>query len=114
VILPRVTEKPKSEGFQMGLAVIPEHGQGWQMSVLLFQQYVTTVLIPFIGQLPTNDEFAGKPAVLLMDNCSIHTKPEVLAILREHDGKAIIFLPHMTGILQVLDLSVFRILKKNL
>jgi hypothetical protein len=55
----------------------PDRNQG------LFQQYITIVLILFINKLRANEQFAEKPAMLLIDNCFIQTKPEVLPILRE-------------------------------
>jgi hypothetical protein len=49
-----------------------------------------------------------------MDNCSCHTRPEVVKILREYDVKMITFLPHMTQIFQALDLSLFGVFKRKL
>jgi hypothetical protein len=79
----------------------------------LFQQYATTVLIPFINQVWTNDQLAGKPAILLMENCRIHTRPEALKMLRDHDVKVITFPSHTTQVFQALDLSLFGALKKK-
>jgi hypothetical protein len=84
------------------------------MTAALFQQYVTTVLIPFINRVRTNDQLAGKPAILLMDNCSIHTRPEVFEMLREDDVTVITFPPHTTQVCQALDLSLFGVLKSKL
>jgi hypothetical protein len=51
---------------------------------------------------------------LLLDNCSIHTTPEILSILREHNVKVITFPPHTTQIFQVLDLSLFGVFKRKM
>jgi hypothetical protein len=78
--------------------------KGLDMSAGLFQQYITVW---------TNDQFAGKSAILSMDNCFIHTRPEVLMMLREHDVKVITFPPHTTQVFQALDLSLFGVLKSK-
>jgi hypothetical protein len=109
-----VVERLKTEGFRMGVDLILERRQKPYMTAALFQQYVTTVLIQVINQAGTNDQWAGKPAILLMDNWSIHTKPEVLKMLREHDVKVITFPPHTTQVFQTLDLSLFGVLKRNM
>ena len=49
-----------------------------------------------------------------MDNCSIHMRPDVLKILREHDVKVIAFLPHTTQVFQTLDLSLFGVFPRKL
>jgi hypothetical protein len=109
-----VIERLKTEGFRMGVGLILERRQKPYMTAALFQQYVITVLIPFINRIRTNDQLAGKPAILLMDNCSLHTRPEVLEMLREHDVKVITFPPHTTQVFQALDLSLFGVLKRKL
>jgi hypothetical protein len=93
-----VIERLKTEGFRMGVDLILERRQKPDMSAALFQQYATTVLIPFMNRVWTNDQLARKPAILLMDNCFIHTRPEVLRMLREHDVKVITFPPHTTQV----------------
>jgi hypothetical protein len=104
-------ERLKAERFRMAVDFILERRQKPYMTAALFQQYVTTVMIPFINPVWTNDQFAEKPAISLMDNCSIHARPEVLKILREHDVKMIAFQPHTTQIFQSLALSLFGGLK---
>jgi hypothetical protein len=100
----KVIEQLKIEGFRMGVDMILEHRQKPYITATLFQQYATTVSIPFIERLRTNQEFIGKSPILLMDNWSIHTKPEILATLRKHNVKIITFPPHTTQIFQTLDL----------
>jgi hypothetical protein len=97
----------------MGGDLILERRQKPYMNAELFRQYVTTVLIPFINRLRSNEQLVGKPAILLMDNCSIHTKSEIIKILRQHDVKAVTFRPHTTQVFQALDLSLFWVLTKK-
>jgi hypothetical protein len=98
----------------MGVDLILERRQKPYLTAALFQQYITTVLIPFINWVRTNDQLAREPAIFLMDNCSIHTRPEVREMLREHDVKVIPFPPSTTQAFQTLDLSLFGGLKKKL
>jgi hypothetical protein len=98
----------------MGVDMVLEHRQKAYVTATLFQQYVTSVLIPFIERLRTNPEFPGKSAILLMDNCFIHMRQEVLATLRDHNVKVIAFPPHTTQIFQTLDLCLFGVFKRNM
>jgi hypothetical protein len=107
-------EALKIEGFRMGMDMVLEHRQKTYITATLFRQYVTSVLIPFIERPRTNPEFAGKPVILLLDNCSIHTRSEVLATLREHNVKVITFPPHTTQIFQTLDLCLFVVFKRKM
>jgi hypothetical protein len=49
-----------------------------------------------------------------MDNYSLHPRPEVLATLRDHNVKVIIFPPHTTEIVQTLDLRLFGVFKRKM
>jgi hypothetical protein len=109
-----VIETLKIEGFRMGMDMVLEHRQKTYVTATLFQQYVTSVLIPFIERLRTNLEFTGKSATLLMDNCSIHTRPEVLATFRDHNVKVITFRPHTTQIFQALDLYLIGVFERKM
>jgi hypothetical protein len=71
----KVIETLKIEGFRMDVDMILEHRQKPYVTATLCQQYVTSVLIPFIERLRTNPGFTGKSAILLLNNCSIHTRP---------------------------------------
>jgi hypothetical protein len=53
-----VIERLKTERFRMGVDLILERRQKPDMSAALFQQYTTTVQIPFMNRLQTNDQFA--------------------------------------------------------
>jgi hypothetical protein len=101
-------------GVHMGMDMILEHRQKPYITATLFQQYATSVLILFIERLRTNQEFRGKSAILLMDNCSIHLKLEILATLREHNVKMITFPPHTTQIFQTLDLCRFGVFERKM
>jgi hypothetical protein len=95
-----VIQKPTIKGFRTGLDLALEHGQEPDMSAALFQQCVMIVLIPFIDELRTKDEFPRKPGVLFMDNCPIH--------MRLVSGRS-----RTKQLLQALDLGLFGVLKKK-
>jgi hypothetical protein len=84
------------------------------MNAQLFAEYISIVFIPYVEELRSLEEFAGREVVLLMDNCSVHTKPETLQVLAEHRVKMIAFPPHAMHIFQALDFSLFGILKKKM
>jgi hypothetical protein len=110
----KVIKQLKIDGFRMGMDMIPEHRQKLYVTARLFQQYFIIVLIPVIEVFRTNQEFRGKLAILLMDSFSIHTKPEILTTLREHNVKIITFPPHRTQIFQALDLCLFGMFKRKM
>jgi hypothetical protein len=59
-----VIERLKTEGLRMGVDMILERWQKSHRTAALFQQYATTVLIPFINRVRTNDQLAGERAIL--------------------------------------------------
>jgi hypothetical protein len=61
-----------------------------------FSSTPTILLILFIDGPRTNNEFAGKPAVSLRDDCFIHTRATVLATSREDDIDVLAFPPPTT------------------
>jgi hypothetical protein len=92
----KVIETLRIEGFRISVNMVLEHRQKAYVTATLFQQDGTSVLIPFIERLRTNLEFTGKSVILLLDNCFIHTRPGVLAILKDHNVKVITSPPHTT------------------
>jgi hypothetical protein len=80
----------------------------WQLCT----EYISIVLLPCIDELRSNEEFADKEAVLLMDNCPIHVRPETLQMLADHSVKANDFLPHTSHIFQNL-IWVFSTISKR-
>jgi hypothetical protein len=110
----KVIEPLKIKEFRMGLDMVLEYRQKAYITATLFQQYVTSVLIPFIKRLRTNPELTVKSAILLMNSCSIHPRPKVLATLRDNNVNWIIYPPHTTQIFQVLDLCLFGVFKRKM
>jgi hypothetical protein len=108
-----VERKRKIAGFGMGVHLILKSRHKLYMNSQLFAECIPTVLLPYIDKLRSNEEFADKEAVLLIDNCSIHVQAETLQALADHRMKVITFSPHTTHIFQCLDLSLFGNFKKK-
>jgi hypothetical protein len=51
------------------------------MNSQLVAEYVSTVPLPYLDKLQSNEKWANKDALLLKDNCSIHVRREILPIL---------------------------------
>jgi hypothetical protein len=77
----------------------------------MFFDYIKTVLLPNLAELRNSEAFAEEDAVLLMDNCPSHVTREVIGILTEGRVRVITFAPHTTLIFQILDLTLFGVLK---
>jgi hypothetical protein len=93
-----VERKLKVEGFRMGVDLILKSRHKLYMNSQRFAEYTSTVLLPSIDGLRSNEEFADKEAGLLMDNCPIHIQAEILQTLADHRVKVITFPPHTTYI----------------
>jgi hypothetical protein len=110
----KVNETLKIKGFRISVNMVLEHRQKAYVTATLFQQYGTSILIPFIERLRTNLEFTGKSVILLLENCLIHARPEVLATSRDHNVKVITFPPHTKQIFQTPDLCLFGLFKRKM
>jgi len=74
---------------------------------------VRTVLVSYIDESRSNEEFANKSAILLLDNCIVHVGEHVEKLLAEKEVKMIIFPLHTTHVFQVLDLTLFGVSKRR-
>jgi hypothetical protein len=85
---------------------------GWMTADLFVKWAVifVTWLNEFRNQLSSND----KPAVLFLDNCKTHCVERALRTFADHNVKVISFPPHMTHVLQPIDVSCARAFKAAL
>jgi hypothetical protein len=51
-----------------------------------FAEYIRTVFLPTVNELPTLGEFANEEPMLLVDNCWSHFPEAVLAFFEMHRG----------------------------
>jgi hypothetical protein len=77
----------------------------------IFVDYIKTVFLPNLAEPRNLDALAEEDAVLSMDNCPSHVTREVIGILTEARVRVITFAPHTTQIFQILDLTLFGVLK---
>jgi hypothetical protein len=66
--------------------------------------------LPNLAELRTLDAFSEETAVLLMDNCPSHVTDEIIGLLTAR-VRVITCAPHTTQIFQVLDVTLFGVLK---
>lgn len=108
-----VEEDLNNNGYRIGDDVIFHYRNPPFINKELFNEYIVSVLIPYISSLREKEEYSQEPAVLLLDSCSAHIDDEILRILGENGIKAIAFPAHTTNIFQALDLVLFGIFKKK-
>jgi hypothetical protein len=63
---------------------------------------------------PLLQQVQGQASILYIDNCRSHCSLEALTLFRMHNVKVISFPPHVTHILQPVDVSCARALKAEL
>jgi hypothetical protein len=80
----------------------------------LFHECESTVLVPYIEDLRTNEEFAGKETVLRMNNFSSHVQSDTLSVLAGHQVKAVTFPSYTSQIFQRLDRTLFGNCRKEM
>jgi hypothetical protein len=60
------------------------------------------------------DAFTKETGVLLMDNCPSHVTDDIIGLLTEAGVRVITFAPYTTQNFQVLDVTLFDVLKRRL
>jgi hypothetical protein len=108
-----ILKRLMSRGVRMGVDFLLRQRSKPDVSRKLFLQYFKMILLPYLHERRDMEQFEGREAVLLMDNCSSHISDEVVAILTEARVRIITFAPHTTQIFQVLDLVLIGALKKR-
>jgi hypothetical protein len=84
------------------------------MSSQLFAEYISTALLLYVDELRSNEEYADKGVVLLLNKCSIHVQGDALQMVADHRVKVLTFPSHTTHIFQSLGLSLFGNFKKRM
>jgi hypothetical protein len=86
-----VERKLKLEGNRLGVAFILSRQSNPYISSQRFAEYISKVLLPYIDELRSSEEFPDKGAVLLMDNCSIFVQPETLQMITRSSSESYSF-----------------------
>jgi hypothetical protein len=79
-----------------------------------FRDDLQTVFLPNLAELRKLDAFTEETGVLLMDNCLSHVTDNIIGVLTEARVRVITFAPYTTQIFQVLDVTLFGVLKQRL
>ena len=85
--------------------VLVEYNPTAYMNDKLFENYITTHLIPVLG---------GRPTLFAIDLMGSHKTPAVLELLRNNDITPSLIPPGCTGLVQPLDVSINKPLKELL
>jgi hypothetical protein len=85
---------------------------GW-MTAELFTKWAT-IFVKWLDEYRNRLSWNEKTAILFIDNCRTHCVASALRIFAEHNVKVISFPPHMTHVLQPIDVSCARAFKAAL
>ena len=108
-----VQEQLKKQGVRLGTDFVLRSNPKPYINAEIFLDYIRTVFLPNLAELRTLDAFSEETAVLLMDNCPSHVTDEIIGLLTEARVRVITFAPHTTQIFQILDLTLFGVLKRR-
>ena len=76
--------------------------------------WITAVFVPEVNRRRAELEVPEQRAFLMMDNCSAHTTPEVLAALDQNNIQPVFIPPHASHIYQPLDRCMFAAFEAHL
>jgi hypothetical protein len=110
---PVVQEHLKKQGVCFGRDIIFTVNQRPYINAGIFLVYIRTIFLPYIDTVRDLAIFAQEPALLSPDKCSTQVSDDLVRILTEASVRVITFAPHTTQIFQVLDLSLFGVLKRR-
>jgi hypothetical protein len=83
------------------------------INVEIYLGYIRTVFLPNLAEIRTLDQFAEEIGVLLMDTYASHVTDDVIHLLTEARVRVMTFALNTTQIFQVLDVTLFCVLKRR-
>jgi hypothetical protein len=95
------------------LDLILKHRDEPYVNAELFEDYLRSVFLPYLMITCIVKDRREEDAVLLMDNCSRHLTPAVIEFLSTAPVRVVTFAPPTPQLFQVLDLTVFGVLKRR-
>jgi hypothetical protein len=110
---PVVQEHLTKQGVCFGRDMVLKFNQKPYINTGIFLDYIRTIFLSYIDILRGLAVFAQEPAILLIDNCSAHVSDDVIRIPTEASMRVITCASHTTQIFQVLDLTLFEVLKRR-
>jgi hypothetical protein len=109
---PTVKAYLKKQGVRFGRDFALEFSQKPYFNAGIFLVYIRSILLPYIDTLHGRAVLAQEIAVLLMAHCSADVSDDAIRILTEAKVCVTTFARHTTQIFQVLDLTLFCVLKR--
>jgi hypothetical protein len=105
----------EADGMQIGRDLILKHRDKPCVNAELFEDYLCSVFLPHLMIPRIVKDLREEDAMLLMDNCSPHLTPAVIERLSTPRLRVVTFAPqpHTTQKFQVLDLTLFGVLKRR-
>jgi hypothetical protein len=100
-------------GLRIGKDVVFKQNSKPYVDSKTFIDFLLTVFFPALASTRAELNLPNDEAVLLMDNCGSHIKPEIIDLLTAEKIRVITFAPHTTNIFQMLDVSFFGIFKRK-
>jgi hypothetical protein len=79
----------------------------------IFLDYIRTVFLPNLAILRTLDEFADEIGVVWTENYPNHSTDDVISLLTEARVRVITLAVHTTQIFEILDGTLFGVLKRR-
>jgi hypothetical protein len=110
---PAVQEHLKTQGVRFGRSMILKFNQKPYINAGIFLDYIRTVFLPYVDALRGLVVFPQEVAALLMAHCSAHVINDAIRNLTQAKVRVITFAPHITQVFQVLDLTLFGVLKRR-
>jgi hypothetical protein len=110
---PAVQEQLRQHDVDLGSDFILKSNHRPYVNADIFLEYVRTVFLRYLVCLRGPGAFAAEEAALLMGNCPAHVADDVICFLTEARVRVITFAPHTTHIFQILDLTLFAVLKRR-
>jgi hypothetical protein len=113
-IVKALTQVTEFEMFHPSTLRVLTSASGW-MTGDLFHQWAEMFVDWLDGfRLGLQPEFRNRTAILLLDNCQTHCVMSALQIFAAHNCKVISFPPHMTHVMQPIDVACARAFKSAL
>jgi hypothetical protein len=107
-------ERLKKEGVRFGTNFVLMSNPRPYINVEIFLDYIRTVFLSNLAELWTLDAFTEENGVLLMDICPSHVTDHFIGLFTGARVRVITFARHTTQIFQVLDVTLFGVLKRRL
>jgi hypothetical protein len=109
-----VQERLKKQGVRFGTDFVSRSNPSPYINAEIFLDYIRTVFSPNLAELRTLGAFTEETGVLLMDNCPSHVTDDLIGLLTEARVRVITFARHTRQTFQILDVTLFGVLKRRL